>query len=38
MSSSDDYFITIKSGEDTLTVSKDGKTFGNIKTKEVLPI
>ena len=30
MSSSDDYFITIKSGEDTLTVSKDGKTFGNI--------
>ena len=30
MSNSDDYFITIKSGEDYLTVSKDGKTFGNI--------
>lgn len=30
MSSSDDYFLTIKSGEDTLTVSKEGKTFGNI--------
>lgn len=30
MSSSDDYFIFIKSGEDILAVSKDEKTFGNI--------
>ena len=30
MSGEDDYYIFIKSGEDSLTVLKDNKTFGNV--------